>query len=83
MSQDEAIVAVLTMAVGCATLLSLVKMWLQSRKNVGPQALANVENRLARVEVALDDVTTELGRMTEANQVLVKALTDRQALPLR
>lgn len=83
MDQNDAVVAVLSMAVGCVTLLSLVKMWFNHRKGAGPQALASVESRLARVEVALDDVTAELGRVTEANQLLAKALTERQALPLR
>jgi len=85
MEQNEAIVAVLSMAVGCTTLITLVGMWLKYRKNkgVGADALGSVENRLARVEVALDDVTAELGRVAESHQLLAKALSDRQALPLR
>ena len=42
-----------------------------------------VEKRLARVEVALDDVTAELGRMTESHQYLIKALSDRSAQAMR
>lgn len=44
-----------------------------------PGALAAVEQRLARVEVALDDLTTELGRVTEGQQFLTKVLTERAA----
>ena len=52
----------------------------QSQHKIAPQdagALAAVEQRLARVEVALDDLTTELGRVTEGQQFLTKVLTDR------
>jgi hypothetical protein len=40
-------------------------------------ALASVEQRLARVEVALDDLASELGRVAEGQQFLTKVLTDR------
>jgi hypothetical protein len=81
--QNDAIVAVLSMAIGAATLLTLVRLWLNGRKNVAAATVASFENRLARVEVALDDVTAELSRMTDAQQLLTKTLVDRQpqALP--
>jgi hypothetical protein len=81
--QNDAIVAVLSMAIGAATLLTLVRLWLSGRKNVAAATVASFENRLARVEVALDDVTAELSRMTDAQQLLVRTLVDRQpqALP--
>jgi hypothetical protein len=41
--------------------------------------LAAVEQRLARVEVALDDLASELTRVTEGQQFLTKVLTDRSA----
>jgi hypothetical protein len=81
MEQNEAVVAVLSMFMGCLTLIVLVGTWLKHRKNVAAQALTSFENRLARLEVALDDVTVELGRMTESHQLLAKSLADRQALP--
>jgi hypothetical protein len=82
MDQNEAIVTVLTLAVCAATLLSLVRMWLKSRQTVAASTVAQFENRLARVEVALDDVTSQLGQMTEAQQLLTKVLTEKQhALP--
>lgn len=40
---------------------------------------ADVEKRLARVEVALDDVTSELMRVTEGQQMLTKLLAERAA----
>jgi hypothetical protein len=54
----------------------------QAQHKVAPQdmgALTAVEQRLARVEVALDDLTTELGRVTEGQQFLTKVLTERAA----
>ena len=83
MDQNDAIVAVMSVAICAATLVSLVGMWLRGRKAVAASTVASFENRLARVEVALDDVTAELGRMTDAQQLLTKALTERQhqALP--
>ena len=83
MDKNQAIVTVFTLAVSAATLLSLVRMWFNARRNVGASTVASFENRLARLEVALDDVTAELGRMTDAQQLLTKAITDRQphALP--
>ena len=83
MDQNEAIVTLMSVAICAATLVSLVGMWFKARKNVAASTVASFENRLARVEVALDDMTAELGRMTDAQQLLTKALTDRQphALP--
>jgi hypothetical protein len=81
MSPNEAIVALGAVAILCGMMVSIVGMWYKGRKNVGAQALASFENRLARLEVAMDDVTAELSRMTESHQLLTKALSDRQALP--
>jgi hypothetical protein len=81
MEPTEAVVASLAVFMSCITVIALVGTWLKHRKNVGVEALARFENRLARLEVALDDVTAELGRMTESHQTLAKSLADRQALP--
>lgn len=78
MDKNEAIVAVLTISMCAVTLLGIVKMWFRSRQNVATSTVAQFENRLARVEVALDDVTAELSRMTEAQQLLTRALTEKQ-----
>jgi hypothetical protein len=82
-NQNDAIVAVLSMAIGAVTLITLVGLWVKARKNVAASTVASFENRLARVEVALDDVTAELGRMTDAQQLLTKTLVDRQPQALR
>jgi len=82
-NQNEAAVAILTLGICAATLITIVKAWFRSRQNVAASTVAQFENRLARVEVALDDVTAELSRMTEAQQLLTRALTEKQphALP--
>ena len=41
----------------------------------------DVEMRLARLEVAIDDMTTEIGRMTESQRFLAAVLTQR-GLPM-
>ena len=38
---------------------------------------ADVENRLARVEVAIDDMSAELTRMIESQQLMTKLLSER------
>jgi len=37
----------------------------------------DVESRLARLEVAIDDMAAELGRVTEGQQFVTKLLADR------
>lgn len=38
---------------------------------------ADVEKRLARLEVAVDDMTAEIGRMAESHRFLAEALAQR------
>jgi hypothetical protein len=40
---------------------------------------ADVENRLARLEVAIDDMAAELTRMIEGQQVVTKMLAERSS----
>jgi hypothetical protein len=48
-----------------------------------PEALDAIEKRLARLEVAIDDLTSELGRVTEGQQFTNKLLADRSAEMIR
>ena len=48
-----------------------------------PEALDAIEKRLARLEVAIDDLTTELSRVTEGQQFTNKLLADRSAEMIR
>jgi hypothetical protein len=49
------------------------------QKGTRPEELDAVEKRLARLEVAIDDLTNELGRVTEGQQFTNKLLADRSA----
>jgi hypothetical protein len=44
-----------------------------------PKDLDAIEKRLARLEVAIDDLTGELSRVTEGQQFTNKLLVDRSA----
>ncbi|HTD61730.1 MAG TPA: hypothetical protein VK679_13850 [Gemmatimonadaceae bacterium] len=48
-----------------------------------PEALDAIEKRLARLEVAIDDLTTELSRVTEGQQFTNKLLADRSPEMIR
>ena len=48
-----------------------------------PEALEGIEKRLARLEVAIDDLTTELSRVTEGQQFTNKLLSDRSPEMIR
>jgi phosphatidate phosphatase APP1 len=49
-----------------------------TRKNDGTSdSLQALEQRFARVEVAIDDLTSEVHRVTESNGFLTRLLSDR------
>jgi hypothetical protein len=62
-----------------AVIVTRVLAYMQARHRVAqdPSALAAVEQRLARVEVALDELTAEFGRIADGQQFLTKVLTER------
>jgi hypothetical protein len=66
--------------------LSSVTLWIwmvtrKRRQGDAPAAaaLAAVEQRLARLEVAVDDMATALQQVTEGQHFVTKVLTDRAA----
>jgi hypothetical protein len=66
--------------------LSSVTLWIwmvmrKKRQGDAPAAaaLAAVEQRLARLEVAVDDMATALAQVTEGQHFVTKVLTDRAA----
>ncbi len=81
MDNNETVMVIMTMAILAATILSVTRMIIK-RPRGNPTALDALEKRMARVEVALDDMTAEMGRMTESTQFLTKVLGDRQAIPV-
>lgn len=72
---------VVIVAIGCGTGLLTHLMKFQLKKGASPEALEAYEKRLARVEVAIDDLTVAIGRVTEGQQFLTNALTERGAVP--
>jgi hypothetical protein len=64
-----------------AVIVTRVLAYMQARHRLAqdPSALAAVEQRLARVEVALDELAAEFGRIAEGQQLLTKVLTERAA----
>ena len=52
--------------------------WISYKKSTGagPEALESLERRLARVEVALDDLTGEIGKISEGQQFLTQVLAN-------
>ena len=44
-----------------------------------PESLDAIEKRMARLEVAIDDLTNELSRVTEGQQFTNKLLADRSS----
>lgn len=78
-------VAVPVAICACIAVTALGTKWIGYKRHnsAGPDALELLERRLARVEVALDDLTGEIGKIGEGQQFLTKVLAERtnQALP--
>jgi hypothetical protein len=82
MNKNEAIACIFVFASVAAVLITALRAW--AKRSSAPKAppLDNVEKRLARLEVAIDDLTTEIGRLSEGQQLVSKLLADRsRALP--
>jgi hypothetical protein len=58
--------------------------WINYKRNssAGPAALEALEHRLARVEVALDDLTGEIRQISEGQQFVTKVLAERANVAL-
>jgi hypothetical protein len=78
MNENEAIACVFVFASIAAVLITALQAW-GRRSSGGAKApqLESVEKRLARLEVAIDDLTSEIGRMSEGQHLVTKLLVDR------
>jgi hypothetical protein len=76
MTGPEVAVPVALFASIAATVLG--SKWINYKRSAsaGPEALESLERRLARVEVALDDLTGEIAKIGEGQQFLTKVLAD-------
>jgi hypothetical protein len=75
------VLGIVAIACGTAVITEIVKLW--GKRGASSQALEAYEKRLARVEVALDDLTQSIGRVIEGQQFLTNVLSERElaALP--
>ncbi len=72
-------VAVPVAVCACIAVTALGTKWIGYKRSsaAGPEALESLERRLARVEVALDDLSGEIGKIGEGQQFLTKVLAER------
>lgn len=57
---------------------SLVQSWIR-RVHVGRPELQNIEDRLTRIEQAVDSIAIEVERVSEGQRFSAKLLADRSA----
>jgi len=76
MGGPDALAAVFVFASLAAMVVGVAHYWYKSRA-LKAKPSSEVEMRLARLEVAIDDMTAEIGRMTESHRFLTAALTQR------
>lgn len=66
----------------CSLVAVTIWVWVgvkYGQQSAKPQELDAIEKRLARLEVAIDDLTGELSRVTEGQQFVSKLLADKSA----
>lgn len=68
----------------CSLVAVTIWVWVGVKygQTTKPKDLDAIEKRLARLEVAIDDLTNELGRVTEGQQFTNKLLADRSAVEM-
>ena len=62
---------------GSGVVLTWVNFHYKSLKNVRPSDLAAIENRLARIEQAVDAIAVEAERISEGQRFTTKLLSER------
>jgi hypothetical protein len=74
----DMVIAIVAIACGTTVIREFMKHRL--KHGASPDALEAYEKRLARVEVAIDDLTAAIGRVSEGQQFLTNVLTERGAV---
>ena len=77
---DVAIVAIV-FGTTSATILSLVKMRMKAREQQHSLPSTRVEDRLDRIEQAVDAIAIEVERMSESQRFTTRLLTERLPSP--
>jgi sensor domain CHASE-containing protein len=77
MQPADAVAAIFVFAAMAAMVVGVAHYWYKARTvKLQPN---DAEKRLARLEVAIDDMTAELVRVSEGQQILTKLLADRSS----
>ena len=81
MSDNEAIVAVVSMVLTFGTLITLLRTWVNRGRSQPPAQLGPLMDRLVHIEQTLDSVAIEVERISEAQRFATKLLADRERAP--
>jgi CHASE3 domain sensor protein len=73
---SDALAAIFVFASLSCAIVGVAHYWAKARIAKLTHSV-DVEKRLARLEVAIDDLTAELSRVTEGQQLVSRLLTDR------
>jgi hypothetical protein len=76
MDHDSAVAAVFLFVSLAAMVVGVAHYWYKARTE-RPKVSADVEMRLARLEVAIDDMSAAIGQMAESHRFLTAALSQR------
>ncbi len=83
MNENEAIVAVVSTAILFASGLTVIKMWLTHRRETARPAVAPAnDDRLQRIEQAVDAIAIEVERISEGQRFTSKLLSERGSVPI-
>lgn len=78
MNPFEMVAMLGTLGILSATLIRLVSIWAGRKKDaLPPAALERLEERLGRIEHAIDAVSIEVERISEGQRFTTKLLADR------
>jgi hypothetical protein len=80
MQSADAVAAIFVFASLAAMVVGVAHYWYKARvAKLQLQSPVDAEKRLARLEVAIDDMTAELMRVSEGQQTLSRLLADRSS----
>ncbi len=80
-SPGDVAVAAIIFGTSSVTILSLARMKMRSREQHGRVADPGVEERLYRIEQAVDAIALEVERMAESQRFTARLLTERLPTP--
>ena len=74
---DEVAMAAIILGISSGTLITLVKIWV-NRPSARPPAISpEMDDRLLRIEQAVDAIAIEVERMSESQRFTSKVLAER------